>query len=78
MKKRMVIIVLLGGTLFVSAQKNTWTIGLYSGLQGQINTLINQEYYRTSLFSAENGEIKRFVIDKWNPTLVRITHTFSH
>jgi hypothetical protein len=30
------------------------------------------------LFSAENGEIKRFVIDKWNPTLVRITHTFSH
>lgn len=34
---------LLGGSLFASAQKNTWTIGFYTGIQGQMNTAVEWE-----------------------------------
>ena len=45
MKKQIIIIALLVGSLFASAQQNTWTLGLYTGAQGQIITSVKQEYF---------------------------------
>lgn len=70
MKNRIVLFVfLLFGIKSLSAQKNTWTIGLYSGVQGQIITSVYQEYFGT--FFDET------IVDSWNLPAVRIKHTFS-
>ncbi len=67
------IVVFLCEALSLSAQKNTWTIGLHTGVQGQIFTLVKQEYYR-AFYKGENVEE---IIDKWNPPQAIITHTLS-
>jgi hypothetical protein len=69
--KKQIIIVLLGISTFASAQKNSWTVGLYTGVQGQIQTSILQEYFFRFSFPEER------IIDEWNPTKVGIQNTFS-
>ena len=73
MKKQVIVIILLGASLFVSAQKGNWTIGLYSGVQGQIISSHLDEYYRT----IPNPDTI-IIIDKWNPTRMGVKHTFSN
>ena len=66
------IIVLALGIVQMFAQKNTWTLGLCTGVQGNINTVINQEYYGgsyESYFEENEG--------RWNPTRIYLEHVFS-
>ena len=44
MKRRIIVVVLLGWSLFASAQKNTWTIGLSSGIRGEIVLFESQHF----------------------------------
>ena len=69
MKKQIIIIALLVGSLFASAQKGSWTIGFNTGVQGNIITSVKQEYFGTDYFGS---------INEWNPPMVGITHAFSH
>lgn len=69
-----IIIVLLGGSLFVSAQKNAWTIGLHTGVQGQIFTSVKQEYHR-AFYKGEGAEE---IINRWGSPQAIIKHTLSH
>jgi hypothetical protein len=66
MKNKIIIIVFWGGSLFVSAQKNNWTIGIYTGVQGQIITSIKQEYYNGTLINSSD------------PIETRPKHAFSN
>jgi hypothetical protein len=61
-------------SLSLSAQKNTWTIGLHAGVQGQIFTSIKQEYYRSFYM----GEGVEDIIDGWGAPQAIIKHTLSH
>jgi hypothetical protein len=56
MKNRILIVVLLGGSLFASAQKNTWTIGLYSGVQGQLTFATEGNYANIKQIDASTGD----------------------
>jgi hypothetical protein len=53
---------LLGGSLFASAQKGDWTLGLYTGVQGQFYTFHRQEYHRS----------------RWQSPDMRMAHVFSN
>ena len=66
MKNKIIIIVFLGGALFASAQKGNWTIGLYTGVQGQVITSCSEEYH--------NGTI----INSWDVPNIRPKHSFSN
>jgi hypothetical protein len=63
MKKLIIIIVLLGGSLFVSAQKSSWTIGLYSGMQIQLLTSIERNYTLGTIDEATGTYV---YFDTWN------------
>ena len=63
-------VILLVNSLSLSAQKNTWTLGIYTGVQGQITTSVKHEYYRSSDLSPTNT-------GSWNPIRTTIEHNFS-
>jgi len=49
------------GTTSLSAQKNTWTIGLYTGLQGQLSTSIEKEGFLhepTGTYSQQISDVR--------------------
>ena len=75
-KKQIIICILLGGALFVSAQKNTWTIGLYTGVQGQLQTYHRQEYHRDLYSNYDTGEDT--LIGRWQSPELGMAHTFSN
>jgi hypothetical protein len=72
--KRLIIVVLLGmiGSLFASGKKNSWTIGLYTGIQGQIISSVKQEYTRAFYIGGEK------IINMWDAPMIRIQHALSH
>ena len=65
--KRVIIIILLSGSLFASAQKGSWTVGLYSGVQGQITTAFEQ---KPLIAIDETGEY----IGGYHRTITRTMH----
>ena len=73
MKKRIIIVVFWGGSLFASAQKNAWTMGLYT-VQGQLTTAVERNYALKAI--VENG--KYVIIDMedrwWGPELGKINN----
>ena len=68
----MLIIILLGGSLFAFAQKNTWTLGLHIGIKGEIVKSIEQKYYPCQLEADECMDD----FHKWT-TNFRTIHTIS-
>ena len=59
-------------TFSTFSQKNSWTLGLYVGVQGQISTSVKQDYIRAFYM---NGVEE--IIDRWNPPTIKLMHTFS-
>jgi hypothetical protein len=60
-------------SLSLSAQKNSWTIGFHTGVQGQILTTVEQLYL--GVYSI--GGVERNG-NGWDPPVVRIMHIFSN
>ena len=75
MKNRIVLISILAlGLLPLSAQKNTWTIGLYSGIQGQIVTSIERDYH----LKLYNWTLEEYVeVNDWDIPNSRIINIIS-
>jgi hypothetical protein len=76
MKKQIIIIVLLGGSLFLSAQKNSWTIGLYTGVHGQITASVKQQYNRSLYHNYDTGK-DTMIGGEWSSLMAGVQHTFS-
>ena len=68
-------IVLMLGLLPLSAQKNTWTIGLYTGTQGQLITSHEQHYMRT-IYDYKTDDYT--IIDEWDSPIMGLKHVFSN
>ncbi|MCL2131243.1 MAG: hypothetical protein FWH36_02120 [Lentimicrobiaceae bacterium] len=73
MKKHIITFVLLGGSVFASAQKNTWTVGLYTGMQGQLTTAVERHY--TLKIVEETGETVN--IDLWHTDIRTMNRIYS-
>ena len=74
MKNQIIIIVLLCGSLFASAQKNTWTIGFYTGLQVQMLTSIERTYTLGTIDATTGGYIH---FDSWHKSKRTINNISS-
>ena len=59
----------------VYAQKGNWTLGLYTGVQGQIHTLHRQEYHRELAY---NNAGKDTLVGRWQSPGLGLTHSFSN